>query len=203
MTLTYDAINKEYRRVPSHDVLGRLPHMNDGQDASAPWMLSDHQYSVYEAIGRLIRPRRVLEIGVRFGYALVALVRGHDGIETIEGVDNGGYGIPHWARQTTENLRAAGFRGELRLHNEDSREWFAQQLCEPYDLVHVDGDHSFEIARQDVANSWRGLRTGGVLLVDDYGIPGVNDACKQLLGFERKAAFEFPTHNRLFVAVKG
>lgn len=46
---------------------------------------------------------------------------------------------------------------------------------QPFDLVHVDGDHSFEQVRRDAESAWRAVRDGGYIVFDDYfwvPIPG-------------------------------
>lgn len=49
----------------------------------------------------------------------------------------------------------------------------------PFDLILVDGDHSFEGAYTDLTNAWPLLRVGGMLVLDDLGhavYPGVHEA---------------------------
>jgi len=201
--LSYRTIDQAFRRVPSHQILGQLPHMHEGNDLGQPWMESERQYSVYEAIGRLHKPKRVLEIGVRYGYALVALTKGCPEIEAVDGVDNGGYGIAECNRKAEENIRAGGFKGKIALYLARSDQWFERNNGKMYDLIHIDGDHSFETVSRDIRTAWtQFLSPKGVLLVDDFGIPDVNEAAKQVEKFEYDAHFEFPTHNRLLVAVK-
>lgn len=51
----------------------------------------------------------------------------------------------------------------------DSKEMIPQAI-EPnvlFDLILVDGDHSYKGARADLTNTWPLLRTGGVLIFDD------------------------------------
>ena len=41
------------------------------------------------------------------------------------------------------------------------------QRVEPYDAVHVDGGHTYEVAYADIMNSCKLLRDDGLILVDD------------------------------------
>ena len=100
------------------------------------------------AIARVLQPRRILEVGVRFGYSAAAFLDACPDAEYF-GIDNdseafGGYkGAINWARQITQKTRAKYLIAD------------SQQLDEfpggHYDLIHVDG-------QQDGAGSFRDLR---------------------------------------------
>lgn len=56
-----------------------------------------------------------------------------------------------------------------------------------FDLILVDGDHSFEAAYTDLTNAWPLLRSGGLLVLDDIGhhvYPGVLEAYRQFTAAE-------------------
>jgi hypothetical protein len=105
-------------------------------------------YRMKWAIARVLQPRRILEVGVRFGYSAAAFLNACPDAEYL-GIDNdseefGGYkGAINWARRITRQSRA-----EYLLAD-------SQQLSEfpggHYDLIHVDG-------QQDGAGSFRDLR---------------------------------------------
>jgi predicted O-methyltransferase YrrM len=152
------------RPVSGSEVLGPLVHTAEGEDLKALWMASPWNYPFYEAVGHIVAPMRVLEIGVRLGYSLIALAKGSCGkISKITGLDIESY-IPDSNRMACENIRASGYGGELEIHKRNSQEWMPSG---PYDLIHVDGCHGEEEAKADILNSWVRLDHGGVLLVDD------------------------------------
>lgn len=69
----------------------------------------------------------------------------------------------------------------VKLFEQTSRSFFAERTH--HDLhtmdvtsVFVDGDHSYPEARNDIFNSIRLLKDGGVILVDDAGLPDVKRA---------------------------
>jgi predicted O-methyltransferase YrrM len=51
-----------------------------------------------------------------------------------------------------------------------------------FDLVYVDGDHSYAAAYSDIYQAMRLVRPGGVILVDDIDWPGPARAVRELLG---------------------
>lgn len=69
----------------------------------------------------------------------------------------------------------------VKLFQQTSRSFFAERSF--HDLhnmgvtsVFVDGDHSYEEARNDIFNSLRLLKDGGIILVDDAELPDVKRA---------------------------
>lgn len=49
------------------------------------------------------------------------------------------------------------------------------------DLLYVDADHSFVRAKEDLTLWVPKVRSGGLVLIDDYSIPGVRRAIKEFL----------------------
>ena len=44
-----------------------------------------------------------------------------------------------------------------------------------YDLIHIDGGHSNEVAERDIANSYRLSKHGTILIMDDYDFPNLHE----------------------------
>ncbi|MEO8597397.1 MAG: methyltransferase domain-containing protein [Candidatus Solibacter sp.] len=105
-------------------------------------------YRLKWAIARALAPRRILEIGVRYGYSAAAFLDACPGAEYL-GIDadsetfGGIKGAIEWARRVTRGKRAEYLVAD------------SQQFTEfpggVYDLIHVDG-------QQDGAGSLRDLR---------------------------------------------
>jgi predicted O-methyltransferase YrrM len=53
--------------------------------------------------------------------------------------------------------------------------------CETYDLIHVDGGHSYECIVNDFKNSTKLLKKNGILIVDDVNINYINDIVDQYI----------------------
>ena len=50
-----------------------------------------------------------------------------------------------------------------------------QNVNDIYDLIHIDGGHSTEIANSDIINSYRLSKQGTILIMDDYDFPNLHD----------------------------
>jgi predicted O-methyltransferase YrrM len=48
-------------------------------------------------------------------------------------------------------------------------------ISNTYDLIHIDGGHSTEIASSDVINSYRLSKQGTILIMDDYDFPNLHE----------------------------
>ncbi|MEZ5964212.1 MAG: CheR family methyltransferase [Planctomycetota bacterium] len=153
--------------------------------ATVPALYQDNYYPVYEALARYLQPRRILEIGTRFGYSLVPLVLGalaqrprHLQVLSIdmESYDNAfPCSSQEVARRNFEACigpRCGDTEVEVDFVVGDSH---AVQLPESwrFDLIHVDGDHSEQGAFLDIVDSFARLQPGGVMIVDDIDQPDV------------------------------
>ena len=91
----------------------------------------------------------------------------------------------HYERRFADEIAA----GKLRLHEGDSSLEMDKQPDSTYDIIYVDGDHSYEGAMRDATVSARKLKSNGILIFNDYIIldhilgvqygvvPVVNDFC--------------------------
>jgi len=106
-------------------------------------------YRLKWAISRVLQPRRILEIGVRFGYSAAAFLDASPEAEYL-GIDNdsdtfgGQRGAIDWARRITGR-----FHAQYVVADSQDYESFPGGT---YDLVHIDG-------QQDGAGSIRDLKT--------------------------------------------
>jgi hypothetical protein len=155
-------------------------------------------YADYAGIARKYAPRSILEIGVRFGYSGISLCRGaatHMHTVRYNGMDGeffGGMkrgGDPGTLYKSNEVANAnfqLAFLGvavawEL-FHCDTQKEPIPEAvLASRYDLVNVDGDHSYNGAWNDMAATWSLLNPGGLMLVDDLGMQDVEFAVGNFL----------------------
>jgi predicted O-methyltransferase YrrM len=123
-------------------------------------------YSWYRWVATIVRPQVVLEIGVRLGYSAWALAL--PGIaKAFIGLDNECYirGSNELARQ----LLVKRYETTI-LHTVDTRSLTSfEPLLEGHapQIVHIDGNHSFQACLHDLCLAHEVLGVGGVLIVDD------------------------------------
>ena len=122
---------------------------------------------VADELRRFPRPR-YLEIGVDTG-VLFLHVRAHRKV----GVDPHGR-VPRWKWFLHPNtlLRGSFFR------TTSDRFFTALAPEAAFDVIFVDGDHSFEQSRRDVANALEHLADDGVVAVHDCNPPGPRAASR-------------------------
>ncbi|MBE7170953.1 MAG: O-methyltransferase [Williamsia sp.] len=124
-------------------------------------MLSGHvQGRFLEMFSRLLRPRRILEIGTFTGYSAICLSRGlQDGgrLHTIENREE-------TAAIARKNFNQAGMEDKITLHVGNAAE-IIPALEETWDLVFIDADKPGYIDYYNLVLPW--LRTGGVILADN------------------------------------
>lgn len=131
-------------------------------------------------VATMLQPKSILEIGVRAGYSATAfmlaspLCRLYRGIDPDGGTWGGTGKFAHWAaeqlgeRFPDVNLQLL-FAGSQTA---EATSWAADHG--PYDLVHVDGDHSYNGTMADLNLAWAVTAPGGWVYVDDYCSPPGN-----------------------------
>jgi hypothetical protein len=109
---------------------------------------------------------------------------------------------------TKERLRRYGVRSHiLRETSEEAAHRFADASL---DFVYIDGNHSYEACKQDIAHWWSKVKPGGVLAGHDYvdgnlpeGNFGVKSAVDEFAQKERQHLFVIPVTWPTWYVVKG
>lgn len=194
---------------PTNELLAGLPCLANG-DTKQPWWNSDRYYQFYSALAKVVRPCSVLEIGVRLGYSLIAMLKGYPGIHDIVGFDNesGVAGSQQWAEKNLKHTDPP-YEGRLRLpvvwtNLVPPSEWPIDSK-ERFTLIHVDGDHTYQGTLALVISAWKLLESGGVLVVDDYDASFVRAAVIHAFPALKEDlfyCFSFPTFTGWWVGVK-
>jgi len=141
------------------------------------WLTSDDYYPLYYRLFQELslhfsRPR-MLEIGVRTGYAGVAFARGIKGPRTYIGVDPNLYlpdGLDR-ARKTFKELRSIDRDFEFNClfgYSENPRVQKQLRSLAPFDIIHIDGDHTMPGKLVDLELCHQLINSSGFVLVDDY-----------------------------------
>lgn len=152
-------------------------------DPADDWLTNDRAYPLYYRLFQeiaLLHPiPRLLEIGVRTGYVGVVFARAVNGPSRYVGIDPDQYRADGLARAnasfTRIRARQPGFDFRcLHGYSDNPRIQSTVLRRGPYNIVHVDGDHTNRGKLVDLEFARSVLAPGGLVLVDDYDyIPGV------------------------------
>jgi predicted O-methyltransferase YrrM len=120
-------------------------------------------YEYYYAISKYYKPKKVLEIGVRYGYSLGSIIKGSGAVKEVVGIDCDSYEKDSLSIAEKNIKKYIDKDINYTFLNQSSH--IIKKLDQYYDLIHIDGDHSYEGKIQDL-----NLLIGscGVAIVDDY-----------------------------------
>ena len=115
------------------------------------------------------KPVRFLEVGVYEGRSALWLLENiltHP-LSRYSGVDN--WKGDHLAAKVraVDNLSELYWK-RITITHEDSKTLLPQLSPDTFDGIHIDGCHSYGGAHEDIRNAWPLLKSGGVILCDDY-----------------------------------
>ncbi len=137
--------------------LNRDAHVN----LLRPRMLSGHlQGRVLKMICRMLRPRRVLEIGTYTGYATLCMAEGLPDDSRIDSIEIN----DEMEDFINKYLERSPDRDKIRVHFGDAME-IIPTLGETFDLVFIDADKRLYPDYYDLVFPY--VRSGGVLLADN------------------------------------
>jgi hypothetical protein len=171
-------------------------------DRGEDYLQDKRSYAWYWAIGRVLKPRVLAEIGVRFGYSALAIAKGADGLRSFHGFDNELY-VPGSITRAYDALCLYA-PVDCAIHNLDTQtvegdlgHWLPRTGV---NLFHIDGDHTFNGADKDLWLAQRGTKQGGFILVDDIDWhPEVKEAADQFCEREGYTPVYLPTFRGLYV----
>jgi predicted O-methyltransferase YrrM len=155
-----------------------LIYYNEGLKAFGDqWKYADI-VTVLFALSKLIQPESYLEIGVRKGRSLAMVASNCPNCklfcfdlwqENYAGIDNPG------EKFVRKELVKVGYRGAAQFINGDSHltlnSFFESNRELFFDMITVDGDHSYYGAARDLIDVLPKLKIGGVLVFDDISNP--------------------------------
>jgi len=113
--------------------------------------------------------KNVMEIGFNSGFSTLLMLISNPNIH-ISCFDLGEhkYVIPCY-----EKLKET-FGDRINITIGDSTKTL-QNINDNYDLIHIDGGHSTEVANSDIINSYRLSKPGTILIMDDYDLPNLHN----------------------------
>jgi predicted O-methyltransferase YrrM len=143
------------------DILSLVKNpIDDGVD----W-LGKGTYIAYYAIGQYLRPKSIVEIGVRYGYSLESMRRGSGETKHIFCFDNEqdclGSGEYVFNKLKDVELET------LDVINANTQAINSLNINMKIDLGHIDGCHTFDGVYHDCILVSKVMKRNGVILVDD------------------------------------
>ncbi len=163
--------------LPDHTNLAWLATLGtiiQDKDKAVNLYRNNPTYVIYHQIARLLKPKSILEVGVRFGYSLASLACGAGLSVNVFGVDQESYEKGSNAIATA-SLKTLGVEAQITFA--DSKGFDVAKVTgrSQFDLIHIDGDHTTEGALRDLmfyskhtkcillddlsdARVWRGLQ---------------------------------------------
>jgi len=126
-----------------------------------PQMCSGHQQGrLLALLSKMLRPRRILEIGTFTGYSALCLAEGLNEDGHLHSVDNN----PEIMDMAQSYVNRSEFCEQITLHEGTGLEWI-KCLDEPWDLVFIDAD------KENYPNYLEALlpklKTGAIILADN------------------------------------
>jgi len=128
-------------------------------------------FADYAGMARKYRPKRIFEIGVRYGYTGLVFVhavkrlRGAPNVEYL-GIDDESYHGGSNARANL-NFSQAFPTAEMKAMTWNSITMGLPPEIGTFDLIHIDGNHEARWALHDLKQCWPLLNLGGVIMMDD------------------------------------
>ena len=171
---------------------------------------SEH-YELLFAISQRDKPKRILEIGTATGDFTVFLATIFPGAE-IETIDLPRSDNRFWNATTDLETASRGVVSNSEVEDRDAklgkhlnikfRELNSLALTfeenKKYDLIWVDGDHTYPVVSVDIANALRLLEVGGILASDDIYVTsqrkrssGNQESYETLVQFQKAGLVHF------------
>ncbi len=114
---------------------------------------------MYETVKRL-KPdyKEALEIGAAWGVSALSILLAGEGNLTSVDSDPGCH--------APIEVEANNLKDRYKFFLKRSHE-FWDSNAEKFDLIYIDGGHTYEWAHLDIMEGWKALKDGGLLIIDD------------------------------------
>jgi len=113
--------------------------------------------------------KNVMEIGFNSGFSTLLMLLSNPNIR-ISCFDLGEHS---YTKPCFDKLKET-FGDRINITIGDSTKTL-QNVNDNYDLIHIDGGHSTEVANSDIMNSYRLSKQGTILIMDDYDFPNLHN----------------------------
>jgi FkbM family methyltransferase len=113
--------------------------------------------------------KNVMEIGFNAGFSTLLMLLTNPNIH-ITCFDLGEH---KYTIQCYEKIKKT-FGERINIIIGDSTKTL-QSVNDTYDVIHIDGGHTSEVAKSDIVNSYRLSKMGTILIMDDYDLPNLHE----------------------------
>ena len=164
------------------DIIKECPHRHPNSVEESDYIDQLLCYPVYEIIGKIFSPETFLEIGTLLGGSIISVVHGSQNVKEVAFIDTEGYiaGSNDLAKDNIKYYVSKYYKRPLCCDSYKSIEAFGSINHTQFDLMHIDGDHSYDGAMKDLEFMLR-IRPKHVVVDDIIYIPAVFDAVKDFV----------------------
>lgn len=119
----------------------------------------DYAEQIYHCV-KQYKPdyKNALEIGAAWGVSSLSILLAGDGKLTSVDSDP--------TVKAPNEVSINGFSDRYKFINDRSEKFYADNK-EKFDIVYVDGGHTYDLAHLDIQECWKILKPGGLMIVDD------------------------------------
>jgi len=128
---------------------------------SCDYVWSGNCFEWYYALGKTIKPKSFMEIGVRFGFSFLPTMLGSDNLEYALGWDLETYGNNNIAKSNIGANYTGNANWEI-LHKDSQLE---TELPQFFDLISIDGCHDYDCKVHDLKLC---IGKCNYVILDDY-----------------------------------
>ena len=194
-------VGKAYQLLPNNFPIANINNTFNQIGKLHPRVTHPTEYVVLGTLASITK-QNILEVGCYLGYSSCIMASAISGDRKIFSIDK--FEIPkNWSKNTsdnwiyknysqiewaTKNRNALGFETKITFVKSDSKTYAATLRNIPdrpkFDLIFIDGDHTYDGCLSDMKDYMPMLEAGGYLVVHDYNSPlhpGVSKAVDEII----------------------
>lgn len=172
-------------------------------------------FADYAGMAKKYKPKRIYEIGVRYGYTAICMIlgcRANRGAPKAEyvGVDDESYHA--CVERANDNFKTVVPFATAYCHRWNSFHGVPKDVG-TFDMIHIDGNHDYHGVMNDLRHTWPILNPGGLILLDDAaefdaeGRPGpiyraIQDFLSELNAGLPRVEYQLQPNQRTHVYIK-
>jgi len=145
------------------------------KDVNEEWYKDNNYYIHYYNLGNNFSPSNILELGIRYGYSLICLMKG----SLDSSITN--FNLTCVDSEFEENSNTIASKNLDKFstlnncmvnYNFINKEILYINKNEfnksYYDIIHLDANHSFKVLHE-IQITWESLKDNGIMIIDDVG----------------------------------